>query len=139
MMLNKKSVTAIAALTVSFVAAIGAQATAQDQAAVNAYRVCAACHLAVPADDPKAKIRMMGPNLFGVYGAAAGQVEGFAYSKALKESNVTWDEASLGAFIESPFKFIPGNRMGYGGEKNAEKRALIIEFLKARTEPPASE
>lgn len=130
----------IAAATL-FVVACGAEQSshAAEPTPAAAFRICSACHIALPPDNPASKARMIGPNLYGVYGAPAAQVEGFAYSKALRSSEVVWDEAALDAFIENPSAYIRGNRMSFFGEKNPQKRALIIEYLKAQSGQAASE
>jgi cytochrome c len=37
----------------------------------------------------------IGPHLNDVFGRQAGSVEGYAYSPALKNSGLTWDEATF--------------------------------------------
>lgn len=49
-----------------------------------------------------------GPNLFGILGRPAGQIEGFAYTDANKNSGITWDEKSLFDYLEDPKKYIKG-------------------------------
>ncbi|MCZ4094061.1 c-type cytochrome [Sinorhizobium psoraleae] len=50
---------------------------------------CGACHqIATPRNG-------VGPNLQGIVGRAAGAVEGFRYSPALKDSGVTWTPRRL--------------------------------------------
>ncbi|WDI30576.1 cytochrome c family protein [Hyphococcus flavus] len=89
---------------------------------------CATCHTV---DEGGAN--RIGPNLFGVYGRQAGQVEGFAYTNALAQSDVIWDDASLDAFLENPQGFMRGNRMAYVGQRDAEKRAAMIAYIKTLT------
>ncbi len=86
---------------------------------------CAVCHAVKEGDAAR-----VGPNLYGIVGRQAGADPAFAYSKAMRESGVVWTEDNLDAFIENPQMFIRGNRMGYAGERNAEKRAAIIDYLK---------
>lgn len=86
---------------------------------------CATCHTVREGD-----VNRIGPNLFGVVGREAGQVEGFAYTNAMSQSGVTWDEESLDAFLENPQGFMRGNRMAYVGQRDAEKRAALIAYLK---------
>ena len=89
---------------------------------------CAICH-----SMREGEASRVGPNLFGVYGRAAGALDDFAYTAALRDSGVVWDDASLDAFIENPRAFMPGNRMAYVGENDAEARANLIAFLKTLT------
>jgi len=74
-----------------------------------------------------------GPNLWGIYGKVTGSAENFAYSPALKEKGVHWDDVTLDAFLESPQQYVSGTRMAFGGIKNPEARAAAICYLKALT------
>ena len=58
------------------------------------FRKCAGCHKI-----EEGKKGGMGPNLWGIYGSPAGQVEGYRYSKWLKESGIIWDRESLHAWL----------------------------------------
>jgi cytochrome c len=91
-----------------------------------AFRECATCHVVQEGEASR-----LGPNLFGVYGRAAGTLDDFSYSKAMQNSGIIWDDETLNAFIENPQKFLRGNRMSYPGQPDAEKRAVIIAYLKS--------
>jgi cytochrome c len=43
-----------------------------------------------------------GPRLQGVYGRVSGSVADYAYSQALKKSQITWDESSLDKWLTDP-------------------------------------
>jgi cytochrome c len=89
------------------------------------FNECAVCHTVKEGDGNR-----VGPNLFGIYGSEAGLSEGFAYSKAMKESGIVWTDEALDAYIESPAAFLRGNRMAYAGQRDAQKREDIIAYLK---------
>lgn len=89
------------------------------------FNACAVCH---SVDEGGAA--RVGPNLFGVYGQPAGQRDGFAYSPALRDSGLTWDDETLDAFIENPQTLVSRNRMAYPGQRDAQKRANIIAYIK---------
>ncbi|GJL93067.1 c-type cytochrome [Hyphococcus sp.] len=89
------------------------------------FNECAVCHTAKQGEGNR-----VGPNLFGVAGGEAAQVEGFAYSKAMTESGLVWTDENLDAFIENPPAFLRGTRMAYAGQRDAEKRADLIAYLK---------
>jgi cytochrome c len=91
---------------------------------------CAVCHSVAPPDTPSGKMRLIGPNLFGIYGKHSAHLDGFAYSKAMRAADLTWDDATLDQWIENPQKLVPGNRMAFAGEPDATKRAAIVEYLK---------
>lgn len=85
---------------------------------------CVACHAVEPGKNG------IGPSLAGVAGSAAGAVAGFAYSSALKTSGLTWDDATLDAWLTAPMKKVPGTRMAYAGMADPAKRAELIAYLK---------
>src|SRR5215468_9812137 len=72
----------------------------------HAFAKCAPCHA-------KDKTNGAGPGLLGVIGRQAGSITGFRYSKAMKNSNIVWDEKSLDAFITAPQKALPGTTMPF--------------------------
>ncbi len=73
-----------------------------------------------------------GPNLGGVYGRAAGTVEGFHYSEPFLKTlkGMIWDEGSLNTWLTSTQRWVPGVTMYYS-QKDAEVRRKIIQYLKA--------
>ncbi|MBL9216545.1 MAG: c-type cytochrome [Opitutaceae bacterium] len=87
------------------------------------YAACAACH----GPGPMVKT---GPALEGVAGRRAGTVPGFRYSRALKNSRLTWDDATLDAFLADPQARVPGNAMPYPGLPDPAQRADLIAYLK---------
>ena len=89
------------------------------------FNACAICHTVGENDGHR-----VGPNIYAIYGAPAAQKEGFNYSPALTNSGLVWDDATLDALIENPQKLVPGNRMAYVGQRDAEKRANIIAYIK---------
>jgi cytochrome c2 len=42
--------------------------------------------------------------LKGIVGSKAGEVPGFRFSRAMKGSNITWDDKTLNDFIADPQK-----------------------------------
>jgi cytochrome c len=93
------------------------------------FRACAICHTVSNPAAPGAA-RLVGPSLYRIYGAPSARQPDFTYSQALRAANLVWDEATLDAYIESPAGLIPGTRMAFAGEGDAEKRAAIIAYLK---------
>ena len=88
---------------------------------------CKACH---SVDAPKNKV---GPHLVGIVGRTAGTADGYTkYSKAIKDSGITWDEANLDKWLTNPKGMYPGTKMIYPGLKKAEDRANVIEYLKTK-------
>lgn len=86
------------------------------------FKACAVCHATDHAN-------RVGPGLGGIFGRRAGTASGFRYSNAMKRSGIVWDEKTLNAYLESPQKIVPGNRMPYAGLKDAQDRADVIAYL----------
>jgi cytochrome c len=82
---------------------------------------CVACH------SPDAN--RVGPRHRGVVGRKAGSLLDFNYSKAVKGSDVVWDEQTLDRWLTNPQAFIPGQRMNFR-VANPNDRADIIAYLK---------
>jgi cytochrome c len=82
---------------------------------------CVACH------SPDAN--RVGPKHRGVFGRKAGSLPDFNYSKAVKNSGVVWDEATLEKWLTNPQSLIPGQRMNFKVADPAD-RADLIAYLK---------
>jgi cytochrome c len=88
----------------------------------SVFQACAACHATDHAN-------RVGPGLEGIVGRKAGTVPGFHYSNAMKNAGIVWDDKWLNAYLESPQKAVPGNRMPYPGLKDATDRADLVAYL----------
>ncbi len=86
------------------------------------YSRCLACH-ALEYD-------RTGPRHCGLFGRRAGSVPGFAYSDAMKNSGIVWNEKTLDRFLENPTKAVPGTSMGYAGVPDKKERTDLIAYLK---------
>ena len=117
----RKTIMVLAA-TVAMTGPVMAQGDPDKGATV--FKRCAACHVV---DKPQNRV---GPSLHGVFGRKAGSVEGFKYSDAMKNADITWDEAQLDKYLENPKGDIPGNKMAFPGLKKPEERADVIAYLK---------
>jgi cytochrome c2 len=73
-----------------------------------------------------------GPPLRGVYGRPAGQVEGFAYSRAFRKvlQGIVWDHQALDRWITDSQAWVSGSLMFYA-QPDAEIRRQIIAYLQA--------
>jgi cytochrome c len=71
----------------------------------------------------------IGPRLAGFIGRVSGSVEGFRYSRAMKNAGIFWDAKTLNAYLSEPQKVVPGNVMPFSGISDAQKRADIIAYL----------
>jgi cytochrome c2 len=85
---------------------------------------CMACHTV------EAGKNKVGPSLHGIIGRKSGSIEGFAYSDAMKNAGLTWDEATLDEYLTNPKKKVPGNKMAFPGLPKPDDRANVIAYLK---------
>ena len=83
---------------------------------------CGVCH------SLDATMKKSGPHLAGIVGRTAGAVEGFKYTKAVKSSGITFDQATLDAFLTNPGQMVPGTSMVIR-VPDAKARADIIAYL----------
>lgn len=93
-------------------------------AAPAMFAMCKACHSIKPGENG------IGPTLAGTYKAKAGHIASFEYSEAMLASGLTWDDATLDAYLENPKKIVPGTKMSFAGLKDAAKRREVVEYLK---------
>jgi cytochrome c len=101
-----------------------ASLTGDAAAGEKTFAQCKACHQVAPGKNG------VGPSLAGIVGRTAGQVAGFNYSAANKNSGVTWAEETLFEYLEAPQKFMPGTKMAFAGLKKPQDRANVIAYLK---------
>jgi cytochrome c len=106
------------------IAGAGAAQAADATAGASVFKSqCAVCH------SPLQGKNMVGPSLFGIVGRQAGQVPGFRYSPANKDSGLTWDEATLDRYLTSPQAVVPKTTMTYAGLKDDTRRGDLIAYL----------
>lgn len=92
-------------------------------------RKCSICHTIARDGGNRA-----GPTLFGVFGRKAGTVPDYPYSPALKNSDIVWNEETIGQlFDHGPQHVTPGSKMPLQQIEDAEKRNALIAYLKAAT------
>jgi cytochrome c len=134
--LKPVAVAAAAAASLSLFAALVAEAAPQPKASAsraaplpgNATRgaalydaKCGACH--------SLDANRVGPAHRGVFGRKAGQAPGFAYSPALKGSNIVWTTANLDRWLSGPTTMVPGAAMGFR-LASPQDRADVIAYLR---------
>jgi len=117
---------AAAAALVGFLLVSAAPVQAGDiKAGARVFKKCKACHYV---DREKNKT---GPHLVSIIGRAAGTLEGYKYSKAMKSSGIVWDEATLAAYLRAPKKYIKGTKMAFAGLRKETDITNVIAYLKA--------
>lgn len=103
---------------------LAGMATAEDSdARPGAFAVCAGCHAVEPGQSS------FGPNLRGVVGRKAGNLPGYAYSDALRASDLVWTRENLDRWLTSPRKTVPGTKMPFPGYADPAKRQQVIDYL----------
>lgn len=90
-----------------------------------AFAQCKACHALEPGKNG------IGPSLAGVFGAEAGHVGDYAYSKAMRDSGLVWDAVTLDAYLKNPRAAVPGTKMSYAGLRDDAKRAELIAWMES--------
>ena len=88
------------------------------------FKKCKICHAV------KKGKNKIGPSLFGVVGRKAAIAKGFRFSKAMKKSKLTWDEATLDKYLKNPRKAVKGTRMVFAGLRSKKDRENVIAYLK---------
>jgi cytochrome c len=119
----------IAAALVACSLAAGPASAADIAKGRDQFKKCEACHTLEPGNNK------IGPHLAGLFGRKASIVDGFAYSTALKNSGIVWDEKTLDEYIASPSKMVKGGKMVFAGIAKPEDRENLIAFLKEATKP----
>ena len=124
---------ALSVLAVSFSAGMATAAEGDAARGKKVFNKCKACHATV------AKVKRIGPSLFGVVGRKCGTAAKVRYSKgykaACKKLGFTWDDARIDKYIEDPSKYISklaGKRYTSPMRvklKKAQDRADVIAYL----------
>ena len=99
------------------------------EAGVKVFKKCKSCHQI--GDGAKNK---SGPILNGIFENAAGAVDGFKYSKAMRkaaDAGLVWDNVELAAFLAKPKTYMKGTKMSFAGLKKEKDQLAIVEFLKS--------
>lgn len=110
-------------LAIGMIMAMPMAASAADaEAGKLVFNKCKACHVIGK--------NAVGPNLQGVIGRKSGTAEGYKYSEAMANSNLTWDEATIKEYLADPKKKVPGNKMVFAGIKDPVDEDNLIEYLK---------
>jgi cytochrome c2 len=100
-----------------------AQGVGDAQRGAQVFAQCKVCH------SLEAGKNMLGPSLHGLIGRKAGSVPGYAYSPAMKNANVTWDDDTLSKYLSNPKAFIPGDKMAFVGIKDPNKLGDLLAYL----------
>jgi hypothetical protein len=97
---------------------------------------CALCH-ATRLGPGNTMVSGQGPDLVGVIGRHAGTGSNFNFTKALVESRLIWDSATLDRFLASPTTAVPSTSMPIP-VPSAENRRNLIAYLSTLIAPAGS-
>ncbi|WP_116133183.1 cytochrome c family protein [Tropicimonas sp. IMCC34043] len=106
-----RSLTATATAILTGLLAVPAAAQDVDAGAEVFKKQCATCHVVVNPDGETLAGRKArtGPNLYGVIGGPAAQVEGFRYGDGIQkaaEMELVWNEENLAAYLQDTSGFL---------------------------------
>jgi cytochrome c len=103
-------------------------AMAQDaDAGARVFNQCRACHTI-----NQGGRNGVGPNLYGVWGRAAGSIEAFRYSAPMRAKageGLAWTEANLRAYLTDPKAVVPGGSMSFAGIRNEQQLNDLLAYL----------
>lgn len=118
----------LATLGISLAVSLAATSALADGDAAKGEKVfkkCQACHTVEQAGKNK-----IGPNLYAIVGKKSASVEGYDYSKAMQEANLTWDDETLSEYLKKPKALVKGTKMSFVGLKKESDRENLIAYLK---------
>jgi cytochrome c len=107
------------------------------EAGQRVFNQCRACH--VIQEGARSGV---GPNLHGVWGRPAGQVEGFRYSAAMRQKaaeGLVWTEENLRAYLANPRDVVPGGSMAFAGVRNPEQLESLLLWLRQAAGGPGAQ
>src|SRR6516162_5568389 len=99
-----------------FALAAQAQGPGDAQRGAQVFAQCKICH------SLEAGKNMVGPSL-----------QGYAYSPAMKNANVTWTDDTLSKYLADPKAFVPGDKMVFGGIKDPIRLGDLLAYLNQAT------
>jgi cytochrome c len=80
---------------------------------------CAVCHATTPGENK------VGPSLAGIVGSKSAAVPGFDFSAAMKNADLTWDDANLDKYLASPTGFVRGTKMFVNLPSETDRQNVI--------------
>lgn len=118
---NRKKLSTAALAMALLTLAAPSFAAGDAQRGEQIYSTCSDCH---SLDENE-----IGPKHRRIIGRRAGTVADYAYSPALRQSGIVWDEATLDKWLSNPQAMVPGSKMFFA-LREAQDRADVIAYLK---------
>ena len=97
----------------------------------RAARKCVVCHTMEKGGGNK-----VGPPLWDIVGRDIANIEGYAYSSAMKEAEGEWTYKKLDEYLANPRGEVKGTKMVFPGVKKEGDRAAIIAYLRSLSDNP---
>lgn len=107
-----------------------ARAQGDAEAGQRVFNQCRACHTI-----NEGGRNGVGPNLWGIVGRPAAQIDGFRYSANMREvatGGLVWTVENLRAYITNPKAVVPRGSMAYAGLRNEAQLNDLIAYLQAQ-------
>ena len=123
--MNKAKFFAVALASAMALTSATAMAAGDAAKGAKVFKKCKACH------SIKAGKKKVGPSMFGVVGRKAGTAKGYRFSKAMKSSGLTWDEATLDKFVSAdpyPHAYVGPDLFTNCGQ-DLKRKSHSIRFL----------
>jgi cytochrome c len=95
------------------------------------HKVCLSCH-----SDEKGGGNKTGPELWGVFGRAAGTHAGYNYSDPMKAYGKVWSYTNLYDYLAGPGKYVKGTTMSFAGIRKSEDRVALVAYLRSINDNP---
>jgi cytochrome c len=109
----------------ALVASTGQSLAQNAEAGERVFAQCRACHQV-----GEGARNLVGPQLNGMFGRMSGTVQGYSYTDANKNANITWDDATFRDYIVDPRRKVPGTKMAFAGIRNPQQVTDLIAYLK---------
>ena len=68
-------------------------------------------------------------------GRRAGSAPGYAYSAALEDANLVWNEQTFDLWLTNPEALVPGQNMGFRVDDPEDRADLIAYLVNLGNEP----
>ncbi len=121
--MNKRLLMALLASMLSACKPVATAPAASLMLGEQVFQRCLTCHSANDENRPT------GPNLHQLLGRKAATREGYFYSEPLRNSNLTWDRATLDAYLANPQRLVPDSFMLLATPDAAERAAVLDHLL----------